>query len=449
MLDHVLEFTGALRQAGVPVAVSDDIDSLRALEHVELAHKSEVRAALAATLVKTQTHRVAFDTLFDLYFGAGRGAEALAEQDEAYPPVDREQLLDELFVALLRGDAAGLREISRRAVAGFGRVQGARSRDWYSQYEVMRTLAIDDLIERLEREVLEEDDLPALERRVLRDEFERRVRNFKQMTLAETRRRVAEFRGPEAVASYAVGPLPEDTSFFSATSDLDEMRKAVRPLARKLATRIAMKRRRARRGNLDIRRTMRHSLSTGGVPFEAEFKHRVPHRPELMVLCDVSSSVARFSRFALMLTHALSAQFARVRSFAFVDTIDEVSRFFEHEDFVEAVDAMNREAKVVSHDGHSDYGEVFERFLTEHGPAVGPKTTMLVLGDARTNYRARHTQSLRELTTRARHAFWLNPEPLADWDTGDSAASEYAGFVDRMVEVRNLRQLEEFIAREL
>jgi uncharacterized protein with von Willebrand factor type A (vWA) domain len=449
MLDRVLEFTGALRNAGVPVAVSDDIDALRALEHVELGHKSTVRAALAATLVKTQTHRGAFDTLFELYFGAGRGADAVAEQDEAYPPADPERLLDELFGALLRGDTAGLREISRRAVAGFGRVQGSRSRDWYSQYEVMRTLAINELIERLERQVLEDDDMPALERRLLRDEFERRLRHFKEMTLAETRRRVAEFRGPEAVASYAVGPLPEDTSFFSAASDLDEMRKAVRPLARKLATRIGMKRRRARRGNLDIRRTMRHSLSTGGVPFEAEFKHRVPHRPELMILCDVSSSVARFSRFALMLTHALSAQFTRVRSFAFVDTIDEVTRFFEHEDFVGAVDTMNREAKVVSHDGHSDYGEVFERFLTEHGPAVGPKTTMLVLGDARTNYRARRIEALRELSTRARHTFWLNPEPLGDWDTGDSAASEYAGFVDRMVEVRNLRQLEEFIAREL
>jgi uncharacterized protein with von Willebrand factor type A (vWA) domain len=449
MLDRVLEFTGALRNAGMPVAVSDDIDALRALEHVELGHKSTVRAALAATLVKTQTHRGAFDTLFELYFGAGRGADAVAEQDEAYPPADPERLLDELFGALLRGDTAGLREISRRAVAGFGRVQGSRSRDWYSQYEVMRTLAIDELIERLERQVLEEDDMPALERRLLRDEFERRLRHFKEMTLAETRRRVAEFRGPEAVASYAVGPLPEDTSFFSAASDLDEMRKAVRPLARKLATRIGMKRRRARRGNLDIRRTMRHSLSTGGVPFEAEFKHRVPHRPELMILCDVSSSVARFSRFALMLTHALSAQFTRVRSFAFVDTIDEVTRFFEHEDFVGAVDTMNREAKVVSHDGHSDYGEVFERFLTEHGPAVGPKTTMLVLGDARTNYRARRIEALRELSTRTRHTFWLNPEPLGDWDTGDSAASEYAGFVDRMVEVRNLRQLEEFIAREL
>jgi uncharacterized protein with von Willebrand factor type A (vWA) domain len=449
MLDRVLEFTSALRQAGVPVAVSDDIDALRALEHVELHHKGVVQAVLAATLVKTQTHRAAFDTLFDLYFGTGRGVGHIAERDEAHPPADREQLVDELTVALRRGGTAAMQEIAVRAVAGFGRVEGARSRDWYSQYEVMKTLAVDELLERLKRQVLEEPDLSALERRLLRDEFERRVRHFKQMTLAETRRRVAEHRGPAAVAGYAVGPLPEDTSFFNATSDLDELRKAVRPLARKLATRIAMKRRRARRGSLDIRRTMRHSLSTGGVPFEAEFKHRAPHRPELVILCDVSSSVARFSRFALMLTHALSAQFARVRSFAFVDTIDEVTRFFEHEDFVAAVDRMNREAEVVAHEGRSDYGEVFERFLAEHGAAVGPKTTMLILGDGRTNYRPRGTQVLKELSAGARHTFWLNPEPLGDWDTGDSAAAEYAALVDRMVEVRNLRQLEEFIAREL
>jgi uncharacterized protein len=449
MLDRVLEFTGALRQAGVPVAVSDDIDALRALERVELHLQDSVRAVLAATLVKTQAHRPAFDTLFDLYFGTERGAHHVAQRDAAHPPAERDQLVDELAVALSGGDAAGMQEIAVRAVAGFGRVEGARSRDWYSQYEVMKTLAVDELLERLQRQVLEGPGLPALERQLLRDEFERRVREFKRMTLAETRRRVAEYRGPAAVASYAVGPLPEDTSFFNATSELDELRKAVRPLARKLATRIAMKRRRARRGNLDIRRTMRHSLSTGGVPFEAEFKHRVPHRAELMILCDVSSSVARFSRFALMLTHALSAQFARVRSFAFVDAIDEVTRFFEHEDFVAAVDRMNREAEVVAHEGRSDYGGVFERFLAEHGAAVGPKTTMLILGDGRTNYRPRRTDVLRELSTRARHTFWLNPEPLGDWDTGDSAASEYAAFVDRMVEVRNLRQLEEFIAREL
>ena len=122
-----------------------------------------------------------------------------------------------------------MQEIAVSAVSGFGRVEGARSRDWYSQYEVMKTLAVDELLARLQREVLQEPALPALERRLLHDEFERRVRDFKLMTLAVTRRRVAEYRGPEAVASYAVGPLPEDTSFFNATSDLDELRKAIRP----------------------------------------------------------------------------------------------------------------------------------------------------------------------------------------------------------------------------
>jgi uncharacterized protein with von Willebrand factor type A (vWA) domain len=150
-----------------------------------------------------------------------------------------------------------------------------------------------------------------------------------------------------------------------------------------------------------------------------------------------------------MLTHALSAQFSRVRSFAFVDAIDEVTRFFEHEDFLAAVDRMNQEANVVWDDGHSDYGSVLERFAESYGRDVGPKTTLLILGDARTNYRARRVEALKTLAGQAHHTYWLNPEPISDWDTGDSAASEYAAVVDQMIEVRNLRQLEEFIERRL
>ncbi|HET7483711.1 MAG TPA: VWA domain-containing protein, partial [Actinomycetota bacterium] len=246
-----------------------------------------------------------------------------------------------------------------------------------------------------------------------------------------------------------VNPVLEELPFLSATADLTEMRKAIRPLARKLAVRVAMKRRRSTRGTLDIRRTIRHAMSTGGVPFVTEFRHRPPHRPELVLLCDVSSSVARFARFSLMLTHSLSAQFSRVRSFAFVDAIDEVTHLFEHEDFVAAVDRMNREALVVRSDGHSDYGSILESFLDHHGDVVTARTTLLILGDARNNYRARRTHALRELAHRARHTYWLNPEPIHDWDTGDSAATEYAAHVHRMVEVRNLRQLEAFIAKEL
>ncbi|MEA2452787.1 MAG: uncharacterized protein QOG04_1497 [Actinomycetota bacterium] len=448
MLARILEFNHALRDAGIPVAISESIDALHALDHIELAEREPFKAALAATLIKDEAQRPAFDTLFDLYFGTGRGPEAHEEQDAAESSVTRDELLDRLMEALRAGDGDALRAIARSAVGRFGRLEGSGSREWYSNYEVLRTLDPNTLLERLNQEI-DDSGVSGFEAQVLRDEFARRMRAFRAAVLADTRRRVAEYRGPEAVASYAVQPLPEDLNFLSATADMADLRKAIRPLARKLATRVALKRRRSTRGNLDIRRTIRHSLSTGGVPFETFNKHRAPRRPELVILCDVSSSVARFARFALMLTHALSAQFSRVRSFAFVDAIDEVTRFFDHEDFLAAVDRMNQEAAVVFDDGHSDYGSVLEHFLDTYGKEVGPKTTLLILGDARTNYRARKAGALKTLAQRAHHTYWLNPEPVNDWDTGDSAASEYAAVVDQMVEVRNLRQLEEFIERRL
>ena len=446
MLDRVLEFSEALREAGIPVAASESIDALRTLDHIGLEQRTSVKEAFAATMVKSGPQRTAFDTLFDLYFGTGRGPEAIELRDADDDPATTEQLLEELRAVLTGGDPSAMSDLARRAVAQLGRL-GSSSREWYSNYEVLRALDLTSLLGRLSDEI--PDTLSATERQILQDELERRAREFKDAVLRETRRRVAEHRGAKAVASYAVQPLPEDLNFLSATADMAELRRAVRPLARKLATRVAMKRRRATRGHVDLRRTVRHSLSTGGVPMEPILRHRAPHRPELFVLCDVSSSVSRFARFALMLTHALSAQFSRVRSFAFVDTIDEVTRFFEHEDFLAAIDRMNEEALVVSDDGHSDYGTVLERFLDHYGADVGPKTTLLILGDARTNYRSRKTEALRELAAKARHVYWLNPEPIYDWDTGDSAASEYAAHVDDMVEVRNLRQLEDFIATRL
>ncbi|HEV3472927.1 MAG TPA: VWA domain-containing protein [Actinomycetota bacterium] len=446
MLDRVLEFTGALRDAGIPVAISESLDALRSLDHIELGERHRVRAAFAASIVKSDAHREAFDLLFDLYFGTGRGPEALDIDDRVDGSSSTEELLDDLSAALTSGDTGMLGGIARRAVASLGRLQGG-SRDWYSNYEVMRALDLNSLVARTEAAI--PDHLTALERRLMVDEIRRRAEEFRSLVLAETRRRVAEHRGAKAVASYAVKPLPADINFLSATADMAELRRAIRPLARKLATRIAMKRRRSTRGHLDVRRTVRRSLSSGGVPIEPALRHRAPHRPELFVLCDVSSSVSRFARFALMLTHALSSQFSRVRSFAFVDTIDEVTRFFDDEDFVAAVERMNDEAVVVSDDGHSDYGVVLERFNDTYGRDVGPKTTLLILGDARTNYRMRRPEALKALSSSARHTYWLNPEPIYDWDTGDSAASEYAAHVDDMVEVRNLRQLEDFIATRL
>ncbi len=429
------------------MALTDTTDALRALEEIPLSDRAAVKGALGATLVKRQAHRDAFDTLFELYFPASPGGgEQEADPPDRSATPDRERMIEELYEAIASGNAAAISRLVAEAVAGFGRLE--RTPDWYSNYEVSRALGLDAIAARLAQEA-EEADLSELERQLLFDEFRRRVQEVRDEILRETRARTAEIRGPEAVARYAVSPVVEEMSFTAATADMAELRRAIRPLARKLATAVALKRKKATRGHVDIRKTIRHSLSTGGVPIDVSMKHRTPHRPELLLLCDVSSSVARFSRFTLMLTHALRTQFQKVRAFAFINTPAEVTEHLEHEDFAVAMEQLGKDAIVDTYDGRTDYGRTFNHLLENHFDAVGPKTTVLILGDARSNYRSRNAADLKEIAGRARHVFWLNPEPINDWDIGDSAASDYASYVDKMVEVRNLRQLQDFIAKEL
>src|SRR5207302_482863 len=182
----------------------------------------------------------------------------------------------------------------------------------------------------------------------------------------------------------------EQVDFLRASRDeIAELRRKVYPLARRLATRLTAKRRLGRAGRLDVRRTVRASLSSGGVPLTTIHKPHRPHKPELVVLCDVSGSVAAFAHFTVLLAYALREQFAKVRVFAFVDTCDEVTRFFEHGgDVADALARMAQEADVVWFDGHSDYGHSFEVFGQKWPDAVTPKTSLLILGDARSMYDA-------------------------------------------------------------
>ncbi|HET6392381.1 MAG TPA: VWA domain-containing protein, partial [Blastococcus sp.] len=263
---------------------------------------------------------------------------------------------------------------------------------------------------------------------------------------SEVRRRTAAEKGRDKVAKNAVRPLADQVDFLRAQSgDLAELRRAVAPLARRLAVRLSARRRLGREGRLDFRKTVRASLGTGGVPVVTHHRPRKVHKPDLVVLCDVSGSVAGFSHFTLMLTQALREHFTGVRAFAFVDTTDEVTRFFRPgADVVDAVQRIGREADVVGFDGHSDYGTAFEVFADRYASAVGPKTSLLVLGDGRTNYRQPGLPVLADLVRRSRSAHWLNPEPQRQWGTGDSAAHRYGEVID-MVECRNAAQLAEFV----
>jgi uncharacterized protein len=450
-LQRVLDFVGALRRAGVGTALSEGIDAVRTLRHLELLDREQLREALAAVATKSHAHRRVFDDLFELYFPA-RHAEPDDTPDVTDHPeeqLDPDTYVRELLDQLMDGDEASIRQMAQLAVERFGRVEGRDGGVSYFQYKVFRAVDLPQLLKDLLRRKAEDEHEPTpLEERLWRDEFEARLRAFQQEVEAEIRRRAAAQRGVDQVADRMTRPPIEEVDFFRLSAEEQaEMRTQIRPLARKLATRVSVKRRHGRDGRLDIRRTVRRSLSTGGVPFDPSFKPRKPHKPELFVICDVSGSVASFARFTLMLVHTLQEQFSKVRSFAFIDTLDEVTSLFEEGDFTQAIRRMMSEAELVWLDGHSDYGHSLERFHAEHAADVTPRSTVIVLGDARNNYRQANAWVLQDLQKRARHTYWLNPEPIQFWDTGDSIVSNYGRYVDDMVEVRNLKQLARFVER--
>ena len=441
---RLLDFTHALRRAGVPVAISDGLDAMRATTQIDLLSRRQLHEALAATMIKSAGHRPAFDTLFDAYFPARVGHAP----DDPSRAQDRDvgEYLADLVDQLLDGDDAALRRMAHEAVDAFGRVEGRDGAPEYFAYRVFRNINIAGILRRALMTAGQQED--SLAQRLLHDELELRLRHFREEIEAEIRRRMVERRGADEVARKLVRALPEDVDFFHVTADEQtEMRRAVKPLARRLATRLAVKRKRARRGRLDPRRTMRRSLATGGVPIEPAWRSRKITRPELLLICDVSGSVAAFAKFTLMFCHALQGQFARVRSFAFIDTVDEVTNLFEEGDFTEAMRRLSSEADLVWLDGHSDYGHAFERFHAGWAESITPRTTVLVLGDARNNYRAANSWVLADVRRRARRLYWLNPEPAATWNSGDSIAREYARYCDDMVECRTLRQLSKFVER--
>jgi uncharacterized protein len=473
MLDLLGGFIGELRAAGLPVSLTENLDAMEAVKHVPLDDREAFKYALGATLVKRSDHWRAFETVFEVYFSLrgpqydldedGEGAGQQPSDGEMQPDeqarmagaggmeaMSPEELAEMLYRALLNADEAMTRAVARQAVQRYAGMEPGRPvGGTYYLYRTLRNLDLDGVLARLMQQAKEDagGDLTPLEERLEQDEYQSRIEELRRQVEAEIRRRLVADRGVEAMARTLRKPLPEDVDFMHASrEEMLQLRRALHPLTRKLAVRLARKRRHGRKGPLDFRNTMRHSLSYGGVPAEPKFRYPRPSKPEIMVVADISGSVAAFARFTLQLVYAISSQFSKVRAFVFIDGIDEVTSYFEGvEDITQAVHRVNTEADVVWVDGHSDYGHAFEVFQQTWGRDIGPKTSVILLGDARNNYHASQAWVLKEMQHRARHVFWLNPEPRSYWDTGDSIIGEYGVHCDGVFECRNLRQLERFV----
>ncbi|MCG7209196.1 VWA domain-containing protein [Streptomyces arenae] len=445
LADRLTGLVGALRAHGVRVGTGETVDAARAIEALGLAEREPLREGLAATLLHGTGQRAVFDQVFDLYFPRGVGGPGDGSGD-------RDELRERLADALADDDTALLRRLAAQAVDGFGGYGSSPGSDGWSSYQTLDRLRPQTLLARVRTDIRARGgNGSGFADRLLDDEIRRRIEAFRGMVAAEARRRVAERRGRDEIARRAVAPSADRVDFlFAGRDQLTELRRAVQPLARKLATRLAARRRRAARGTIDLRRTLRGSLSTGGVPMRPVLRRRRPVRPELVLLCDVSGSVSGFSDFTMLLVQALHDQFSKVRVFAFVNRIDEVTGLLEHgRADPEGLGARIRaEATLTGWHGSSDYGMALGEFAERYGAAVGPRTTVFVLGDARTNNLDPNLAAVRRVARQARRVYWLNPEQRSLWGTGDSAAPEYAELVE-MHECRTARQLSGLIARLL
>lgn len=470
MQKKIIEFTNLLRKSGIRVSVAESLDAFQALEKLSLGDRRVFRDALRATLVKRGDDITAFDQLFDLYwsgfydslqqaFESATGAlgeegvdwhELLEQLRERLESGDFEDLeLSDVARAVLTADLAELERLIREAAneVGVARIENMLQIGFFSR-RMMEALnaegvahELQGLAARLRAAGMPDAQADALERLVegYLEALRRSVRNFAEREL--------QTRNFDYMEKFRRQSLIEKSFYNLTEQDIQRMREVVERLAQRIKNILSVRRRRLKRGKLDLHTMLRRNMSHGGVPFEMVFKERRKDRPKLVILCDVSSSVANVSRFMLQFVYSLQEAFTKIRSFVFVSELGEVTQLFHDHEVNTAIEKALDGGEAINVYTRSNFGYAFETFWKEYLSSVDNKTTVLVLGDARNNYNDPKAWCLRDVHSKAKNVVWLNPENPSSWGFGDSVMDRYLPYCDVAEECRNLRQLSQIVDR--
>ena len=452
-----------LRSVGIGVSVGEHLDAAQALSGISLHNKDVVRAALQSTLIKRAEHVETFNVVFELVMAS--------PGDKAGPLVEAmsdEQLSGALRQAVGAGDRHLLRMLADEYVRRFGGLEPGRP-----VAGVFATIAVNQAADLggIRAELLESGERPVdaegfggagsgsgsgagsgsgrgggLRQRLAESRADRAVGDLRAELRAAVRRALVADRGAQAVRETMRVELPEDMDIVTASAtEQRAMAAAIGPLAQRLTyvlARLAVRRRRT----LSIRRTMQRAMGTGGVPFRLVTEPARPPRPEIVVLADMSGSVAAFSRFTLDLLVALDSRLNRLRVFSFVDGVADITEMVrEARAAGRRLSAREAARDAVRWSGSSDYGFVMREFAREHAPRLTRRSVVLVVGDARSNYGNPRVEAFAEICERAGRVYWLNPEPRRFWNEGDSVIGRYAPLCAQVKECRTLRQIAEFV----
>lgn len=457
----IAEFTQQLRNRGLTVSTAELMDALRAVQNLGLADARLVRETLRCTLVKRQRDIEVFEELFERFFFGERtlldqsekrfqgqlrlSESALAELLQRIDALQREAgvELSALTLSLLRGDLRSLwRELHKALTQAMRADNGEASsipaesmRDTLDWGRIEREL--DALKGTAEASSWEEGARRDLERYL----------QYRLDQLSQLVRRLVERPSESAGTRRALpGQLLDKSFAHYSEDDVRRMHEVIRRLAQHFKNLLAIRRKRAARGRLDLKRTLRENLQYGGLPVRIQWDRKRRIKPQVVVLCDISDSVLNASRFMMQFVYSMQELYTKVRSFVFVSDIAEVTHLFRDAPIQEAVEAALK-GDVINVFEHSNFGHAFRLFQASHLDAVNRQTTVIIMGDGRNNYYPANEWALREIGQRAKHVFWLNPENESTWGIGDSEMPRYMEYCSRVEECRNIQQLFNFIER--
>ena len=452
MRENLHRFFRAARGAGVRVSPAESIDAMRAVASVGISDRGILRDTFLLTLAKTQEEKRALGECFDLFFDQPEPAPPAPENDNddqseaseaeasqqpaggspaAGQPTEGLGPLAQMLLAQDRSEIAA-------ALANAASAASLSDIRYFTQRGIFSGRILDAMgIQRL-RDDLDEltGSNPALAERLtsLLDALRETVRDTVSQALLLYGREETENLRNEILRNAPLARIEP--------RQVEQMRRLIRQIARRLRERYSKPRKRQRRGHLDVRRTMRRNAAWGGIPFLTAWKRRHRDRPKIVALCDVSGSVAKVSDFFLLLIHSLHEVVDDVRSFAFSGHLIEVSDILESKSPEEAMAEIM--AKVGF--GSSDYGNSFDDFEREWMNSITQKTTVIVLGDARSNNLDPRADILRRIAERSKRLVWLNPEGRMAWGFGDSEMPRYATFCTVVRQCATAQQLERAVS---
>ncbi|MBW2496113.1 MAG: VWA domain-containing protein [Deltaproteobacteria bacterium] len=467
MQKKVIEFTNLLRKSGIRVSVAEGIDAFTALDELSLGDREVFKDALRSTMVKRGDEIGTFDELFDLYwsgfYDSLRGAFGDMESGLGEMGIDLEQLLaqlaemmqnmegdldlGELAQALLTQDLSMLENMIRQAAeqAGTDRIENMLQVGFFSRRTTEQlglegaAQELESLAERMRAMGMGEEQIQQMQEliRKLMETMRRAVRNFTERELQQQNHNYMEKFRREMLT---------EKSFYHLTEDeIAKMREVVARLAQRIKNILSIRKKRLKRGKLDLHQTLRRNMARGGIPFEVVYKTRRKDRPKLVILCDVSSSVANVSRFMLQFMYSLQEAFTKIRCFVFVAELGEVTDVFHDADVSSAIEKALDGGDVINVYTRSNFGFAFHEFWKNHLASVDNKTTVMILGDARNNYNDAKAWCVRDIHNKAKNVVWLNPESPSAWGFGDSVMDRYVPYCDIVEECRNLRQLSKVV----